>query len=104
MKSIINQIFSGELGSGEKIGVSKEYKRLNRQLEKLINKIKLYLPEDCAEKILWDLDFLQRAVEAEACAYNFEQGFKLGLQLGAEAFLNKFNRFFRNFKVVGAEV
>lgn len=84
--SIIKDIFFNNGCYGEDIPASENSKKILKRLEETEEKIKKYLPENKADKLIWDYSFLQGELNSEIESTSFTEGFKAGLLLGAEVF------------------
>ncbi len=86
MKSAIEKIYYGETDS-QNVPVTEEWKRLSKKVKEIYDGFYSSLSEKQKEQ--YDEIFnCQSGKESEVALKLYKEGFKLGLALGAEAFLN----------------
>ena len=86
---ILNLVFDGRC-YGDDIAPSKneEYRKNSDEFEKILEKILKDLPEEEKKKIEWDLSVAHSGMASVAADEFFKAGFKLGLKIGAQNFLD----------------
>ena len=84
MKSAIEKIYRGETDS-QNFGVTDEWKKLADKGMKIYEKFYAGLTEEQKHQYE-EIFFYESGQEAEVALQCYEEGFKLGLQLGAEVF------------------
>ncbi len=86
---ILKLVFDGDM-YGDKISMweNKEYIKCHQDFENMIENLCKDLPEEQKKKLLWDLSMAQGGLEAATADEYFKQGFKLGLTLAAQTFLD----------------
>ncbi|MDE7167371.1 MAG: hypothetical protein K2O28_00820 [Clostridia bacterium] len=85
---ILSLVFDGRC-YGDNIVPSKneEYRKNSDEFEKLLEKLLKGLPEEEKKKIEWDLSVAHSGMASVAADEFFKAGFKLGLKIGAQNFL-----------------
>ena len=89
-KSIIWElVFSGNCYA-EKINLDKDetYTKNYEELEQKIKKLCVGMTQEETENVLWDITMLQAGIESVASEEHFKEGFKLGMLLAAQCFLD----------------
>lgn len=66
----------------------KEYRDCTDKLNALYEKLCNGMSDEEKQQILWDVDILQGGIEAVVASEYFKAGFKLGLTVGAQNFLD----------------
>lgn len=86
---ILKLVFDGDTyGDKIKINENKDYIKSQQDFDKMIEKLCKDLPEKEKQQLLWDLGMAQGGLEAATADEYFKQGFKLGLTLAAQNFLD----------------
>lgn len=86
---ILNLVFDGRC-YGDEIEPLKqeEYRKNSDEFEKILEKLLKDLPAEEKKKIEWDLSVAHSGMASVAADEYFKAGFKLGLKLGAQNFLD----------------
>ncbi|MDE7083560.1 MAG: hypothetical protein K2O89_07680 [Clostridia bacterium] len=66
---------------------TEEYKKNNKKFTEILEKLCKDLPEEEKNKTLWDLTVAMGGIESAVEEMFFKEGFKLGLIIGAQNFL-----------------
>lgn len=87
-KSIIHKL-ANEAGYLDDIVMynKKEYAKLSKDFEDIINKLCEGMTDEEKYKIIFDFDMARCGMEALTADEHFKRGFKLGLLIGAQNFL-----------------
>ena len=84
MKTAIEKIYSGDTDQ-QNYEMTKEWKRLAGEALKIYEKFYASLTEE-QKKQFEDINHYEGGQEAEVALQCYQEGFKLGLQLGLEVF------------------
>lgn len=89
-KSIILEIMNGETSYIDKVRINNnaDYRKYSSDYEKTLNILCNGLPDDEKRRLLRDLDTAQGGMFVEYADEFFKAGFKLGLSLAAQNFLD----------------
>lgn len=85
MKSAIEEIYRGNIGSNEQMKESQEYWEINKEYCALYDKM-LESLDDGQKEILNKIYEASGGLESEAACARFKEGFKLGMLVAAEVF------------------
>lgn len=80
MESVLEELYYASEGLIKRIGVSREYKKLNEEYEKVYEGLLESLNEE-QKKLLDELYFLSGGLESETEVTHFKEGFKFCLRL-----------------------
>lgn len=85
MKSAIEEIYHGNVGSSGQIKESQEYWEINKEYCELYDKM-LESLNDEQKEILNKIYEASSGLESEAACAHFKEGFKVGMLVAAEVF------------------
>ncbi len=86
---IIDLAFDGgSYGENIKLLEDEEYKKNDKIIREICEKLLKDLPEEENKKISWDLFLALGGIESAIQELYFKEGFKLGLKIGAQNFLD----------------
>lgn len=77
----------GSYGDNIKLLDDEEYKKNDKVFREICEKLLKDLPEEENKKISWDLFLALGGIESAIQELYFNEGFKLGLKMGAQNFL-----------------
>lgn len=80
MKSVLEELYYASEGLVERIGVSREYRKINEEYEKVYEGLLESLNEE-QKKLLDELFYLTGGLESEAGVTHFKEGFKFCMRL-----------------------
>ena len=86
---ILDLVFDGRCyGDNIVPARNEEYRKNSDEFEKILGKLLKDLPEEEKKKIEWDLSVAHSGMASVAADEFFKAGFKLGLKLAAQNFLD----------------
>ena len=86
--STVFNIFDGRYSAIDKVRQRKKYVEIESEIEIVINKIVKEKDEKVKKQLLSELNLLYGELEHEASSGCYDEGFKIGLKLGADVFLD----------------
>jgi len=86
---ILKLVFDGACyGDDIKVYDNEDYRKNSDKFNELCEKLCSNLSKEEKQKIMWDLSLAHGGMESAVCDEYFKEGFRLGLILGAQNFLN----------------